>query len=154
MTCRFVKFTILNSTCTIPSVADEGVNRGSGVEFFAAVEEGEFDEEGGGDDVGVEGFEEFDGGSGSAAGGEEVIDEEDVFARFDGVFVDFDDGFAVFEGVGHRARGPWEFSLFSHGNEACAENMSNAGSEDEATGINADDTVDFGVSCGGSEVFE
>lgn len=118
------------------------------VEGGAAVEGGEFDEEGDADDFGVEGFEEFDGGGGGAAGGEEVVDEEDFFARFDCVDMDFDDVFAVFEGVGHLVGGPREFAFFADGDEASVEDLGDAGGEDEAAGVDADDFIDFGAACG------
>ena len=50
------------------SVSDDCVDSG-GVEEGAALEVLEFDEEGGGDEVDVEGAEEFQGGSGGASGG-------------------------------------------------------------------------------------
>lgn len=109
----------------------------------AAVEGAELDEEGDGDDVGTEVFEEFDGGGGSATGGEEVIDEEDLFAGEDGVLVDFDLGFAVFEGVGEAAGAPGEFAAFADGDEAGVEAVGDGGGEDEAAGVDADDFVDF-----------
>lgn len=111
--------------------------------MLSAVEVFEFDEEGGGDDLGIEGFEELDGSSCRAACGEKVIDEEDFFAGFDGIGVDFDGVFAVFEGVGHGVDGPGEFAFFTDGDEAGVEDLGDSGGEDEAAGVDADDFVDF-----------
>lgn len=132
-------------------VVGEDGGDGVGEEFFAAAEEGEFDEEGDADEVRAELVEEFDGGGGGATGGEEVIDEEDFFAGGDGVFVEFDDGFAVFEGVGDLAGFPGEFAFFADGDEAGAEAVGDGGGEDEAAGIDADDFVDFDAACGIAE---
>lgn len=68
--------------------------------FGAAVEEGEFDQEGNFDDLGAGFFYEVDGCSGGAASGEEVIDENYFFSGSERVNVDGDGVGAVFEVVG------------------------------------------------------
>lgn len=69
-------------------------------EFFPAFERAELDEHGDVCDGCAELGEEFGGCRGSAAGGEEVVDEENRLVGLDGVLVDFYGGVAVFKAVG------------------------------------------------------
>ncbi|MFT6180955.1 MAG: hypothetical protein ACJAQT_001925 [Akkermansiaceae bacterium] len=120
-------------------------------EGIAALEVGEFDEKGHANDIGIEGFEQLDGGGSGASGGEEIVHEEDFLARFYGVGVDFDDVFAVFETISHLVSGPRELSFFTNGNEARVEVLSDSSGKDETAGIDPDDFVDLGVTGGGGE---
>lgn len=143
----------------------------AGGQFLAAVEEGEFDEEAGGDDFALEFMNEANGGGGGATGGEEVVDEENFLTGKDGVLMNFDFGFAVFEGVTGAMGIVGEFTGLAEGDEAGVEAIGNGGAEDEAPGVDTDDFVDpggpggvgeegegeleeFGVSKDGGDVFE
>jgi hypothetical protein len=135
-------------------IRNERVYRGGRIEFLAAVEKGELDEEGGGHDVGVEGLEEFDRCRGRSARGEEVIDEQDVLAGLYGVFVNFHDSFAIFKGVGHRASGPRELSFLADRDKPGPEDLRHARGENEATSVNSDHFVDAGVAGGGGQMLQ
>ena len=63
---------------------------GDGGEPLAAVEEGEFDHEGGADDFRLLLLREFQTGFHRAAGGQQVVDEQHTIAGGDGVGVDFE----------------------------------------------------------------
>ena len=123
-------------------------------EFFASIQEGEFDEEDGAEDVAAELLDEVEGGGGGAAGGEEVIGEEDGFAGADGVLVDFDGVGAVFEVVAGAEGFPGEFAFFADGDEAGVEFGGDEGAEDEATGVDADDFIDLGDAGGGDHAVD
>jgi len=93
------------------------------------------------------------GGFGGAAGGEEVVNEEDTAAGFDGVGVDGDGIGAVFEVVALLEGGVGELALLSDGDEAGLELDGGGGGEDEAARIDADDGIDSaGLVVAGEEV--
>ena len=69
-------------------------------ELGAAVEEIEFDSEGGAGDFAAKLANQFDCGRGSAAGGKQVVAKKDVLSRFYRVGVDFERIARVFELVG------------------------------------------------------
>ena len=54
-------------------------------ELFAALEAIQLDEEGDFDDCGAELFNQVAGGAGGAASGEQVVDDDDALAGFDGI---------------------------------------------------------------------
>lgn len=113
------------------------------VEFFAAVEEGELDGEGGALDGATELLDEFDGGGGSASGGKEVVADDDALAGLDGVFMNFERVGAVLEGVGDAGGFGGEFLGLAHGDEAGAEAVGEGGGEDEAARLDSCDHIDF-----------
>ncbi len=123
-------------------VLDQGEDVEAG-EFFAAVEEGEFDGEGEAFDFAAEFLDELGCGRGGAAGGEQVVADDDAVAGGDGVFVDFDRVGAVFEGVGDGARFGGQFFRLSNGDEAGAESIGESGSENKATSFDAGDLIDL-----------
>lgn len=123
-------------------------------DFIAAVEVCEFDQDGDSEEVAAEFGDELSGGGGGATGCEEVVDEDEVIARGDRVFVDFDDGFAVFEGVGDLASFPWEFAFFADEDETAAEAVGDGGGEDEAASVDADDFIDWVVLEGFAEAVD
>ena len=86
---------------------------------------------------------ELGGGCGGAAGGEQVVADDDAVAGSDGVFVEFERVGAVFEGVGDGARFCGEFFRLSNGDETGAESIGERGREDEAAGFDAGDLVNF-----------
>ena len=117
-------------------------------EELAAFEEIEFNEEGEGSEVATELIDQVDRGFGGAAGGEEVIDQDDVFSGMDGVLMDFEHGVAIFEGVGFSNRLPGEFTGFSHRDEPDSQTVGDGGAEDEPAGV---DTDDFGRAVRGDD---
>ena len=128
-------------------VVNEGLNAVI-AEFFTAIEEAELDEEGNGDEVGLESVKELNRGGSGAAGGEEVVDEQDLFPGMDGVFMDFHDIFAVFQGVRELTSIPWELALFPDGDKSSTEAIRDGGGENKATSVDAYNFVDF-CSSGG-----
>jgi hypothetical protein len=123
-------------------------------EAGAAVEEGEFDEDGDAEDVSAEGLDHVAAGVHGAAGGEEVVDDEAFFAGLDGVFVDFEGVLAVLEVVGEGEFGGGEFAGLADGDEAAGEGLGDGGAEDEAAGFGADDGLDALSAEGVAEDFD
>jgi hypothetical protein len=115
-------------------VSDEG---GYGVAFeeFSAVEEAQFDEECDARDGAAGVLDELAHGAGGAAGGEEVVYDEDAVTAGDGVGVDF-------EGVWCRIPSSYEAEIISRGacpaceqDEPLAGAVCEGGAEDEAAGF-------------------
>jgi hypothetical protein len=112
------------------------------LEAISAFEEVEFYGEGEAGDFTAELLDELYGGLHGAAGGEEVVDEDDALAGLDGVHVDLQGVGAVLEVVGDAGDGGGELARLAHGDEAGVEAVGEGGSEDEAAGLNAEDEVD------------
>src|SRR5271154_4875862 len=112
-------------------------------ELGAAIEEGEFDGEGGAGYFAAELLDQLDGGCRGAAGGKQIVAEQHGLAGLDGVLVDFELVRAVFELVGDGGSFPGKLFGFAHGNETGAESIGERGSEDEAAGFDAGDDVHF-----------
>ena len=119
-------------------------------EAVAAFEEVEFDGESQAGDISAELLDELDGGFHGAAGGEQVVDEDDALAGLDGVEVNLEYVGAVFEIVCDARDGRGEFSGLSDGNKTCIETVGEGGAEDEAARFNAEDEIDLvlDVMCG------
>src|SRR5229473_3669949 len=105
------------------------------VQFFPAVEEGKLDGEGGAFDGAAELLDELGGGSGGAAGGEQVVTNDYALAGFDGVFVDFKGVCAVFQGIRDAGGFGGEFLRLSNGDETGVEPVGQGGSKNEAAGF-------------------
>src|SRR3954453_1238486 len=71
----------------------------------AALEEGQLDDEGAGDDLGAGPLDQVAAGTHGAAGGQDVVDQEDTAAGAERVGVDLEAVVAVFELVVERDRG-------------------------------------------------
>jgi hypothetical protein len=112
-------------------------------EAFAAAEEVEFDSEGQAGDYAAELLDQLEGCFHGAAGGEQVVDEQDALAGLDGVEVDFEGVGAVFEVVGDAGDGRGELARLAHGDEAGVEAVGERGAEDESARLDAEDEVDF-----------
>src|SRR5580704_17662974 len=91
------------------------------VQFFAAVEEGELDGEGGAFDDASELLDELDGGGGGATGGEKIVADDDALAMLYGVFVNLERVRAVLERVGDAGGFGGEFFRLSNRDESCAK---------------------------------
>ena len=84
-------------------------------------------------------FDQFHGGDGGAAGGDEVVDDGDAVAGANGVGVDLDGVDAVLELVGGGGGGGGQLVGFAQGDEAAAEFAGHGGGEDEAAGLDGGD---------------
>jgi len=113
------------------------------LEAVAAFEEVEFDGEGEAGDFSAELLDELDGGLHGAAGGEQVVDEDDALAALDGVEVNFEDVGAVFEIVSDAGDGRGKLAGLAHGDKAGVEAIGEGGAEDEAARLNAEDQIDL-----------
>lgn len=113
-----------------------------GGEALAAVEGRELDEDGDAGDGGAGAGDEFAAGLEGAAGGEEVVDDEDALVLADGVGVNFEAVGAVFEFVADADGFAWELATFSDGDKASGEGLGDGGAEDEAAGFGTDDGGD------------
>jgi len=111
-------------------------------ELGAALEEVEFDSEADTDNFSAEFFYELHRRLHRAAGGEEVVDDEDALAGLDGVEMDFEGVGAVLEVVADFGRGGGEFFGLADRDEAGVEAVGERGAEDEAAGFDAEDHVD------------
>src|SRR5215212_11057992 len=93
------------------------------------------DEEGDARDDAAGVLDELAHGAGGAAGGEEVVHDEDAVAAGDGVDVDFEGVGAVFELVGGGYGFPGELVGLAGENEALAGAVGEGSAEDEAAGF-------------------
>jgi hypothetical protein len=115
------------------------------LEAVAAFEEVELDGEGEAGDLAAELLDELDGGFHGAAGGEQVVDEDDALAGLDGVEVNLERVGAVFEIVGDAGDWRGELARLAHGDEAGIEAVGQSGAEDESARLNAEDEIDLVV---------
>src|SRR5256885_11846858 len=120
----------------------EHVNAG---QLLAAFEEVEFNYEGQTGDIAANRFHQLHASSGSAASGEQVVDDDDALPALDGVFVDLKGIGAVFEVVGELGDFRRQFLRLAHGYEAGIQAIGERRAEDEATGFNADDQIDVAI---------
>ena len=120
-------------------------------EAGAALEEVELDGEGEADDFSAQLLDELDGGFHGAAGGEQVVDEDDALAGLDGVEMDFEGVGAVFEIIGDAGDGGGKLFGLADGDEAGIKAVSERGSKDEAAGFNAEDEIDLLLEVVGGE---
>lgn len=111
-------------------------------DLVAAFELGELDQDGDADDFGAGLLDEFAAGLERAAGGEQVVDDDDLAALADGIGVDLEAVGAVFEGVVDAVDAAGELAGFANGDEPGGEGLSDGGAEDEAAGLGADDEFD------------
>jgi hypothetical protein len=136
------------------SVGEQGVDRAFASEFFASVEEGEFDEEDGGENFTAELFNEFERCGSSAASGQEIISEQHGLTGEHGILVDFDGGGAVFEVVAGAEGFPGQLAFFAHRNKAGVELLGDEGAKDEPARVDADDLVYLGDASGGDHAVD
>lgn len=121
---------------------DDRAHRFAG-EPGAAVEEGQFDDEGHLQEVAAEAFDQFDRGGRGSAGGEDVVDEEHLLAGADGVDVHREGVGAVFEAVAFLEGVEGQFALLADGDDARTEAEGDGGGEEEAAGVDAGDEIDL-----------
>ncbi len=113
-----------------------------GGECPAGLEERQFDEHGDAGDLRAALGDQLAGGTHGAAGGEQVVDDEDALALNEGVHVDLEAVVAVFEGVVHAVDVAGELAGLAQGYEAAGEGLGDGGAEDEAAALCTDDVVD------------
>ena len=80
---------------------------------------------------------------GRAAGGDQVVDDQDALARPDGVLVDLDDVDAVFQRVLLADGLPRQLALLADRDEAAAQPVGDGAAEDEAARLDAGHRVDL-----------
>jgi len=110
-------------------------------EAVAAFEEVEFDGEGEAGDFSAELLDQLDGGFHGAAGGEQVVYEDDALAGCDGVEVNLKGIGTVLKVISDAGHGSGELARLAHGHKAGVEAVGQGGSEDEAAGLDAKDQV-------------
>ena len=128
------------------SELEEGPVRDS-VQMRGASELGQLDEELNLKEVCAEFRNETAGGRRSAAGGEEVVDQDDPLPWLESVFMDFNGGLAVLQLVGSGPAAEREFALFPNGHESDAEFVGDNRAKKEAAGVDAGDN--FGLERSG-----
>jgi hypothetical protein len=112
------------------------------LQFVAAVEKAEFDEERNFLNLCAEFLDEGSSGGGCAAGGEEIVNEKDAAAGFESIDVYGDGGSAVFEIVLFFVSLVREFAFLSDWNEAGIEFNGSGGGENESACVDSDDGID------------
>ena len=115
------------------------------VKAVAPLEEVELDGEGEARDVAAELLNEFHGGFHGAAGGEQVVDEDDALAALHGVEMDLEGVGAILEVIADAGDGSGELARLADGDEAGIEPVSERGAEGTATGV-ADASLEVGES--------
>lgn len=130
-TCRAARLSILNDR------SDFAVS----CEFVAAGEVAKFDEHGDTGNLGSQRFDEFAAGFHGAAGGKQVIDEDDALAGLYRVDMDFKLVSAVLEFVAHLRFTCGKLSGLADGHKASREGLGHGGAEDEAAGFGSGDEV-------------
>src|ERR1700682_1676111 len=106
------------------------------------LQEVELDEEAHACQFGAAVAEQFRGGRGRAAGGEDVVDQQHFLSGDDGVVVDLQGVGAIFEDVLVALLCPGELAGLADGNEAGAEALSDTTTEDEAARLDGRDGGD------------
>src|SRR5699024_3695952 len=112
---------------------------GVGAKTVAAVEGEELGEDGDAGDLAAEALDEADGGFDGAAGGEEVVDDEDTLAWMDGIPVNLEGVGAVFERVFLHPGLRRELAGFANRYDAGIEEIGDGRAEDEAPALDDDD---------------
>src|SRR5688572_10902316 len=115
------------------------------VQLLPRIEKRQLDESGDAHDTRLERGNQRSCRGCGAAGGEDVIDHENVIRGRHSVVVDFDSVRTVFENVFVTARGPRKFSRLADRDESCSKNPSDTSAEDEPTRLNAGDNRHAGV---------
>ena len=91
--------------------------------------------------MGVEVFQKLEGGGGSASSGQQVVDEEKLGARRNGVCMDSHCVGSVFQVIALFVGVEGEFAFFANGDEAGMESQGSGGGEDKSSSVDADDLV-------------
>ena len=127
-----------------PSLAAvaSGLRIAPAAEAVAALEEVELDEEAQPDDLALEPLDELDRALDRAAGGQQVVDDQDALAGGDGVAVDLEGVRAVLERVLDGDRLGRELAELADRHEAGVELVGHRRAEDEPARLHPDDDVD------------
>jgi hypothetical protein len=110
-------------------------------QFFAAMQKVQLDEKGDFQDLRADFFKQCGGGGGGSASGEEIINQDNAAAGFNGVNVNGDGVRAVFEIVILFVNLERQLAFFANGHKTGFEAQRGGGGKDEAAGINADDGI-------------
>lgn len=114
-------------------------------EALAAAEEIELHSEGEAGDLAAQFFDELDGGFHGAAGGKQVIYQQDALAGLNGIAVDLEGVGAVFEIVSDPGYRRGQLARFAHWNKTGVEAVGKRGAEDESARFDAEDEVDLAL---------
>ena len=98
------------------------------------------------DDFASEQLDEPGDRRGGSAGGEDVVDDQDVLAGFDGVGVDLELIGSVFQLILDAPHDGREFLGLANRDETRAERVSHGGGEEVAAGFDADHDIDGSVA--------
>src|SRR5262249_47706843 len=121
---------------------DAGLAAGGADDALAAAEEVELDDEREPRDVAALLLRERGRGAGRAAGGEQIVHDEDLRAGLDRLDVHLELGLAVLELVGHAVGLVRELAGLAHRDEARVQPRRERAAEDEAARLDAHDDVD------------
>src|SRR5215217_3469207 len=124
-----------------PSVPDEAEEL-MALDQLPALEELQLDQGGDADDLAAEALDEAGRGPGGAAGGEDVVDDQDPLAGGDGVGVQLQGGGAVLELVLLGLDLVGQLAGLADGHEAGPEVVGDRRGQDEPAGLDPDHLVD------------
>ncbi len=127
---------------SVPREVHQGVERQPGfAQPRGAAQLGQIDDGGTFGHRGAQPLQQSAPGHHGAAGGDEVVDQQDPVAGLDRVGMQLDRGAAVFQFVGFLDRGERQLALLADGHEAHVELVGHDGAEDEAARVQARDHV-------------
>ena len=112
-------------------------------QFGGAAEIGQVDDEARRNDIGADLAEQFHRALGGAAGGDEIVDQDDALARLDRVGMHFHFIDAVFQRIGDPHRGMRQLAFLADRHEAGGNLMRHRAADDEASRLDAGDLVDL-----------
>src|SRR5271165_898428 len=113
------------------------------LQFSGASQIREINDKASGNDVRAEFAQELHRAFGRAAGGDEIVDENDALVHGHGVLVHLHFVEPVFKRIGDRHRDMRKLALLANGNESGRELMGDRAAKDESARLDARDLVDL-----------
>ena len=92
--------------------------------------------------------DQINGRTGGAAGGDQVIYQQNALTRFDRIGVDFHGVGAIFQIIFLADGFPRQFTFFTHGHKTNTQLVGDCTAKDKATGFDPGDLVDPDASMG------
>src|SRR5690606_7816470 len=121
---------------SMPLESDQCVTfHAAGLQFAQPTEVRQVDNKSGADHLAAGTADELGGRFGGAAGGDQVVDDEDALTFADGILVDFDGVDAVLERVLLPDGLPRQFTLFTNRDESAAEPVRDCTAQNETPGL-------------------
>lgn len=123
-------------------------------ELVAALQEIEFHDEAEAGDGAAHAGDELGNSGGGSTGREDVVDDENTLALFDGIFMNFKGIGTVLESVLDAFDRGGELLRLAHRNEAGPDSVGESGSEEKSACFDTDDLIDIGSGIAGFQGVE